>query len=225
MEKIGMDRQAEYTLLERSLGREAAATLWQGRAQPENIGAVASCFVLFADMCHFSRLAEQISLHDLRRFLSGFFQLFVTAVEKQGGDVNKFAGDGGLALFPTSLRQDAALATVRAALDLEARFHTLRADWQQFSPPCGQVDLAVGISHGEVFLGTIGGAERFDYTAIGPAVNVAQRLAADAAAGGVYCSGAVQERLDKTVRFRSLGTVRPRGMAAQVPLFQVLSIG
>ena len=218
----GMDKQAEYTLLERYLGREAATIVWQGQARPEDIGAVESCFVFFADMCHFSRLTEQLPLKDLRRFLSNFFQFFVALIEEQGGSVNKFAGDGGLALFRAPPDQEAAMAPVTAALNLQARFLQLRAEWQKLAPPCGQVDLTVGISHGEVFLGTVGAAERFDFTVIGSAVNVAQRLAADAPAGGVYCCGAVQKRLSKSVCLRALGPVQLRGMATKISLFQVL---
>ncbi len=221
-----MHKQAEYTLLKRSLGREAAASLWQGQAQPEEIGELASSVVLFADICHFSRLAEQLSLNDLRRFLSDFFQLFVACIEEQGGSVNKFAGDGGLALFAADPGEAGARAAVTAGLQLQARFHRLRERWQELAAPCAQVDLAAGISCGEIFLGTVGTAERFDYTAIGPAVNVAQRLAADAPAGGVYCCGAVRERLDRSLpltRLIALGTVQPRGMTRKLSLFQVLA--
>ncbi|MDO5673388.1 MAG: adenylate/guanylate cyclase domain-containing protein [bacterium] len=220
-----MNTEAEYTLLERCLGREAAARLWLGRARPEEIGEIKPSVVLFADICHFSRLTEQLPLNDLRRFLSDFFQLFVTMVEEQGGFVNKFAGDGGLALFAAAPENVCAMAAVTAGLNLQARFHQLRAQWQELAPPCAQVDLAVGISYGEVFLGTVGAAARFEYTAIGTAVNVAQRLAADAGTGGVYCCGAVQKRLHKSVRLAALGTVQPRGMGHALSLFQVPAKG
>ena len=226
-----MDDQAEQKLLERYLGREAAQAVTTGRSHPETIGEIKPYFVLFADVRHFSLLAEQISLHELRHFLGDFFQLFVTAIEGQGGQVNKFVGDGALALFAVSSTHGA-MAPVRAALHLQVQFQQLCDTWPAIvvpgskTGPVAQVGLGVGISHGEIFLGTIGRRPRFDFTAIGSTVNVAQRLASSCGQRGVYCTDSVQRQLDhNTVQVREAGTFRPRGMDTLLRFFQLQTLG
>lgn len=218
-----MAGQPEHTLLQQYLGPEAAAALAVAQSGPEGVGAVHKAVVLFADIRHSSLLAEQLSLELLRRFLSDFFRLFVEDITRHGGVVSKFAGDGALALFPAHAGQDAT-AAAGAALQLHAHFLGLRGRWLALSPACRQVDLGVGLSAGEVFWGTLSCGARLDFTVIGSAVNVAQRLAADCPQGGVYCSDAVQRQLDDTVSLRALGPVRPRGMRGELELFQLLSV-
>ena len=75
-------------------------------------------------MRHFSRLAEQMELLALRRFLGDFIQIFVDSVEARGGMVNKFVGDGALAGFQRP--GPAALAALR----LHEDFLQLRSRWQ-----------------------------------------------------------------------------------------------
>lgn len=225
------DEEAEQQLLHRYLGREAAQAVTAGRLHPDAIGSVQPCCVLFADIRHFSLLTEQVSVTMLRRLLSDFFQLFVASIEEQGGEVNKFLGDGALALFTPS-SAPAAMAAVTAALQLHAQFQQLRNQWMELAGAHAQasatgqlveVDLSVGISHGNIFVGSIGRGKRLDYTAIGSAVNIAQRLAADANAGGVYCCGRVRKQLDGSIQSRALGCGQPRGMTTELALFQLVA--
>ena len=212
--------KARDSILTRSLGCKGAASA-DAAVCPEDLGEVQSAVVLFADIRHFSRLAEQISLLDLRHFLNDFVQLFVAAVESRGGMVNKFAGDGALALFAPEYLEAAA----RAALAGCADFRKLRAVRQQANPVFAGLELAVGLHRGEVFLGNIGGSGRYDFTAIGCTVNVAQRLAAEAPEGGIYCSASVCTGLN-AARFqvRSLGLYQPRGMCAKLELFRLQEV-
>ena len=188
---------------------------------PEDLGEVRTAVVLFTDIRHFSRLAEQISLLDLRRFLNDFVRLLVEAVETRGGMVNKFAGDGALALFASDSLEAAACAALAGC----AAFRKLCAARKQENPVFAGLDLAAGLHQGEVFLGNIGGKGYYDFTAIGSTVNVAQRLAAEAPEGGVYCSAAVQGRLD-AAQFPAhpLGTCHPRGMSAELDLFRLQEV-
>lgn len=215
-----MAEAAEYTLLQRYLGPEAARALAAAQGRPEAIGAVTQAVVLFADIRHSSLLAEQLSLELLHGFLSDFFRLFVEEIGQGGGVVDKFAGDGALALFPAPPERGTAAA--EAALRLHARFSELRKHWQPLSQPCTQVDLGVGLSGGALFWGTVGSGARLDFTAIGSTVNVAQRLAADCPQGGVYCCEAVRRQLGETMVLQSLGPLQPRGMTRALNLFQIL---
>lgn len=229
--------------VQQNSGLDAAAPAVGRQTQtgnPDNSGSVQSLFVLFADIRQFSRLTEQVSLQVLYSFLSDYFQLFAASVEEHGGQVNKFLGDGALALFRSPLAGGKALAPVRAALHLHAQFMRLHTCWLtqgmtqarvQTAPgepavQVVQVDLGVGISYGEVFLGPIiaGANGSVDVTVIGQAVNVAQRLATDCNPGGVYCTGAARQLLGSTVQVQSLGCFQPKGMASTQSLFQLLAL-
>lgn len=206
-------------ILARYLGAEAAAQTC-ACPEPARLGAVRQACVLFADMRHFSRLAEQMELLALRRFLGDFMQLFVDSVEARGGMVNKFVGDGALAGFQRP--GPAALAALR----LHEDFLQLRSRWQAASSAgCraafAALDLAVGLSCGAIFLGNVGGGGRYDFTALGVPVNVAQRLAAEAPEGGVYCTAAVRAEVDAAIVAEALGAVQPRGMSARITVFRL----
>ena len=192
----------------------------------QTLGAVRPACVLFADIRGSSRLAERVDLPQLRRFLDDFVGIVVTAVEGAGGMVNKFMGDGALALFVDP--PDAGRA-VEAACALRAAFAAARARWSETDAAFADIDLAVGLAYGEIFLGNIGAGGRYDFTAIGRPVNIAERLAADPGCapeggrGGVLCDGGFMAQLgDSAPAARSLGRVRLRGMTAETAIFQLL---
>ena len=209
-------------MLARCLGREAAALVAGATARPENLGAVRPACVLFADIRRFSRLAERVDLLLLRRFLCDFVGIFVETVEGAGGMANKFMGDGALALFVDP--PDAGRA-VEAAFALQAAFAAARARWRGTDAAFADIDLAAGLGYGEIFLGAVGAGERFDFTAIGCPVNIAERLAADPARtgeGGVFCDGRFLARLgDSAPPSCSLGRVRLRGMGTETEIFRL----
>lgn len=221
--------ERDRTLLARYLGREVAAQIADAATHPENWGALRMASVLFADIRRFSRLTEQVDLSDLRCFLCDFMGVFVDAVEGAGGVANKFMGDGALALF---LNPPDAVAAVRAAFELQTAFAATRAHWSGADAAFADIDLAAGLACGEIFWGNIGAGERFDCTAIGRPVNIAERLAADApksdnrdngGKGGIFCDGDFMARLNGDApASRSLGLTRLRGMAAETAIFQLL---
>ena len=218
----GMNRRTMHNgadaarrLLTRYLGPEAATRL-AARARDDcgdSCGDERPLFALFADVRHSSGLAEVLDLAGLRRFLGDFMGLAVREVEGRGGMVNKFLGDGVLALFA----EDQAVSAAEAALALRQDFPALLTGPGRDHPAFGALDLALGISFGRVFLGEVGAAGRFDFTAIGQAVNVAERLAAEAPGSGVRLCGAAWKRLaaaDSAGRFAASGPdmTRLRGM-------------
>lgn len=219
-----MAERDDDTLLARHLGGKAAALVRDTAGQPESLGDSCPACVLFADIRGSSRLAERVDLPRLRRFLGEFVGIFVEAVEGAGGMANKFMGDGALALFVDP--PDAGRA-VEAACAIRAAFAAARARWSGMDAAFADTDLAVGLAYGEIFLGNIGAGKRYDFTAIGRPVNIAERLAHDApenGAGGVFCNGGFMALLgDAAPASRSLGRARLRGMAAETAIFQILA--
>jgi adenylate cyclase len=123
--------------------------------------------VLFCDLAGFTAFAEKTDPESAVDALTSYFERFGEAIDSHGGVIDKFLGDGVMALFdaPRPI-QDAAACACRAALDGRG------------AAALGQPGLAVrvGIFSGEALVGNIGTSSRFAYTAIGDCVNLAARL-------------------------------------------------
>jgi class 3 adenylate cyclase len=124
--------------------------------------------VMFVDIRDFTPFAEAHTAEDTVARLNALFEIVVPAVVEGGGHVNKFLGDGALAVFnaPNDLA-DHADAAASAALRIQ------RAVAQRFG---GALRVGIGINTGAVIAGTIGGGGKLEFTLIGDAVNVAARV-------------------------------------------------
>jgi adenylate cyclase len=124
--------------------------------------------VMFIDIRDFTPYAEANTAEDTVARLNALFEIVVPAVVDAGGHVNKFLGDGALAVFgaPNDLANHA-----DAALSVAVLIHRLVAE--QFG---GTLRIGIGINSGVVIAGTIGGGGKLEFTLIGDAVNVAARV-------------------------------------------------
>ncbi|GAA5083186.1 hypothetical protein GCM10023319_26780 [Nocardia iowensis] len=137
------------------------------REGPSLAGAEVEVTALFLDVRGFTGYAER---HPAREVVAALNTLFELVVRGHDGHVDKFVGDGLLAVFgaPQADIQHADHARA-AALDIE----TVRKQ-----TPGQQLDIGIGLNSGTVIAGNIGGAGRFDYSVIGDAINVAARVEA-----------------------------------------------
>jgi adenylate cyclase len=129
--------------------------------------------IMFVDIRDFTGFAERAPAPEVVASLNALFDLIVPIINGHGGHVDKFIGDGLLAVFGAPRRQpghaDAALA---AALDIERALRREAAT----APP--SLRVGIGLNSGTVVAGNVGGAGRFEFTVIGDAVNVAARAEA-----------------------------------------------
>ena len=124
--------------------------------------------VMFVDIRDFTPFAESNTAEDTVSRLNALFDIVVPAVVEAGGHVNKFLGDGALAVFgaPNELA-DHADAAVNAAVVID------RLVAERFG---GELRIGIGINTGQVIAGTIGGGSKLEFTLIGDTVNVAARV-------------------------------------------------
>ncbi|OMC26227.1 adenylate/guanylate cyclase domain-containing protein [Mycobacterium colombiense] len=124
--------------------------------------------VMFVDIRDFTPFAEANTAEDTVARLNALFEIVVPAVVDAGGHVNKFLGDGALAVFgaPNDLADHADAAMAAAVL-----IHRLVAE--RFG---GELRIGIGINTGKVIAGTIGGGSKLEFTLIGDTVNVAARV-------------------------------------------------
>ena len=142
--------------------------------------------VLFADVVHSMDIAAAVGAERLRELMGELFSRCSTVVQRYGGTVDKFTGDGIMAVFgaPIAL-EDHALRACRAALDIQKNVHSLEDEVEHRDHVALQ--LRVGLNSGGVITGEIGTGP-LSYTAVGEQVGMAERMEAVAPPGGVMVS-------------------------------------
>jgi adenylate cyclase len=165
-------RRTAANLLDTYVGREAGARILAGRIRrgfTETIRAA----IWLSDMRGFTPLADRMPPRELIEVLNRYFDCQVPAILKHRGEVLKFMGDGLLAIFPLTAEAEprsVCAAALSAAAEVRDAIAAL-SDWPASGPRYG-----VALHIGELLYGNIGGANRLDFTCIGPAVNLAARL-------------------------------------------------
>jgi len=142
--------------------------------------------VLFADVVHSMGIARAVGAERLREIMADLFDGCAAIVNRYGGTVDKFTGDGIMAVFgaPIAL-EDHALRACLTALDIQETARELAAKVQ--SRDGVHIELRVGLNSGEVIAGDVGSSP-WSYTAVGHQVGMAQRMESLAAPGGVMLS-------------------------------------
>jgi class 3 adenylate cyclase len=210
-------RAALAALLEAYLGRRSAARVQAGslrRGTGETIRAALLC----ADLRGFTALSEATEPAAMIAALDAWFDRVAGAVHAFGGEVLKFIGDGVLAIFPVietpAEACEAALRAVAAACAGMAHLDAMRR--AQGLPP---LPFGAALHLGEILWGNVGAADRLDFTAIGPAVNLVSRLEGMCRPLGrpVLISGALAA--ETTMPLVPLGEHVLRGIAAPCAVF------
>ncbi|AXS39999.1 adenylate/guanylate cyclase domain-containing protein [Breoghania sp. L-A4] len=184
--------------------------------------------MLFTDIAGFTTQSEAMSASEVARFLNGHFALLVRAVEDEDGTVDKFLGDGMLAFWGApDERADHADAAVRAARAIVKAQHAANVAARAAGETLTQ--LRIGIHTGRVVVGNIGAYDRVDYTIVGDAVNVTQRLQDFGRIVGphdetvVLASGETVSALNLKVPRASIGQHHLRGRGSEIDVWRLFS--
>ncbi len=176
--------------------------------------------ILFSDIRSFTTLSEQMSPQENFDFINSYLGRISPVVRDSGGFIDKYLGDGVMALFPR-----AADDAVRAALAMRVAVAGLNRE--RAGRGLDAIRFGVGVHTGSMMLGTVGEAKRMDGTVISDAVNLAARLEGLTKCFGVVTiiSQATLEALQDPDAFdvRRLGAVRVKGKNDHVDLYEVFS--
>jgi adenylate cyclase len=207
--------------LEAYLGRRSAARVLAAPLR-RDVGETIEAALLYADLRGFTALSESNPPALVLAALDAWFDRIAGAVHAFGGEVLKFIGDGVLAIFPVvgaSPRGacDAALRAVSAA-----RVGMAHLDQEREREGLPPLPFGVALHLGEMLWGNIGAADRLDFTAIGPAVNLVSRLEGLCRPLGktVLVSGALAAHTETPLV--ALGTHVLRGITSPCAVFTLL---
>ena len=138
-------------------------------------GETKTATFLFTDVRGFTAMSEKLKPEDVTYIMNKVLTAQQIAVQNHGGMVDKYIGDAMMAIFNAPLDlQDHAKAAVDCALEIIKNINDLAVELQEERLP--EIAIGIGINTGPAAIGNMGSATRFDYTAIGDAVNVAARL-------------------------------------------------
>jgi class 3 adenylate cyclase len=182
--------------------------------------------VVACDLRGFTAFTETAAPEEIMTLLDAYYRAVGEAVSRGGGSINNFAGDGIMALVGAPIvYHDHAQRAVAIALAIREQTRATFAHWNSLGL---QLGLGIGIATGFVTVGVIGGPERLEYAAVGPAMNLAARLCSRADAGQILADqrvvGSVGEAPDG-YRFERLTPAELKGFARPVAIFAVMSAG
>nr|WP_255361812.1 adenylate/guanylate cyclase domain-containing protein [Mycobacterium sp. 1274761.0] len=179
--------------------------------------------VLFADVVHSMDIAATVGPERLREIMAELFDRSVAVVKRYGGTVDKFTGDGIMAVFgaPIAL-EDHALRACMAALEIQSETAILAVEVAQRDRT--ELRLRIGLNSGQVIAGEIGSTAA-NYTAIGEQVGLAQRMEAAAPPDGVMLSESTARLVENIVVLEKPELVQIKGADAPVRARRLLAIG
>ena len=181
----GITSQLHSQQIRRLLGQTTspavAQQLWEKREELLSNGRFEGrqlpVTVLFLDTASFTSVSERLNPKELLEWLNRGMAICVRAVTKHGGMVNKFTGDGMLAVFGVPVPRHPgteASEAIAAAREIHAGLQGLNMALRREGKPA--MRMRIGLTSGEVLAGSIGSAERMEYAIIGDTVNCAARL-------------------------------------------------
>ncbi len=177
--------------------------------------------IFFSDLQGFSSISERLDPQDLTALLNDYLSDMTDIILEEEGTVDKYEGDAIIAFWNAPLDQpDHALRACRAALRCQ---HRLQERSREFLERAGSpVRMRIGINTGIVVVGNMGSRQRFDYTVLGDAANLASRLeGANKAFGtGIMVAESTWVQTSGQLRGRELGLLRVVGRKVPVRVFE-----
>ena len=191
------------------------------RSAATRVGEVREVTVFFSDVVGFTTIAETLSPYDVLYLLNRYFVQAGEIIERNGGYIDKFVGDGMMALFGVHDQKDAPIRAVNAALQMLAAIDRMKpfvASMYNLD-----FDIRIGLHHGEALLGSVGTLGHERLTAIGDVVNVASRVeGANKEAGTrMLISEALYRLVEDQVEMLDFVRTRLRGTSERITLYEI----
>jgi class 3 adenylate cyclase len=217
-----VEQNGGYRCLSRafeSFVRRKLATSWDA-AIAEGDRRLAT--VLFADLVDYTPMAERHKPEVIMGIMKRVTKLFGDSVERHGGTVIQFRGDGILALFGVHAEQkDDAVRAVQASLDMQ---RDLEKFSQEMVTERGlNLSARIGLNTGVVVVGKMGTEQHAEPTALGDAVNLAERMQRVAQPGGIVISGSTYQQVRGLFKVQALGPLPTKGRTRQVRAYRVVN--
>jgi len=182
--------------------------------------------IVFIDIAGFTAFTDGLEPEEMVGVTNEFFNEVVECAQRNNGFLDKFMGDGALLFFgavASAGPESDARGALRFASELLLVFDLLVARWRRFGV-FSEMGIRIGINSGYCTFGNFGSERRYQYTGMGPAVNLASRLEKIARPGSAVCSLAVRALGGAFFDFQSLGPCKFKGVPRPIEVFQLLHV-
>jgi adenylate cyclase len=176
--------------------------------------------IVFTDIVDFTSLAEQISPRETNIFLNQYFSVMTDIVFKYNGTIDKYIGDGLMAVFGAPMeRPDDAERAILAAKEMKRQLAVMIAEKGDHIKT---FNVRIGINTGRVVAGNIGSPKRMDYTVIGDAVNIASRLESIASPNQILIGEETYKAIKGKFKIKQIGLKKVKGKSAEIMVYEVV---
>jgi len=191
------------------------------RSVATRAGEAKEVTIFFSDIADFTALSEMLSPYDVMYLLNRYFAQAGDIIERNGGFIDKFVGDGVMAIFGLDDGPDAPLRAVNAALQTLAAVDRMKPFFASMYDI--DFDIRIGLHYGEAVIGSLGSVGHERLTAIGDVVNVASRVEAANKDSGtrLLISAALHDAVEGKVEVADFVRVRLRGTSDRITLHEV----
>jgi adenylate cyclase len=198
-----MKTHEERTLMESALTRyfpRALASRVMDEGKVDLKPAEKDLTIMFSDISGFTKWSSDKPAELVHGFLSDYLESMAHILFSHGGTVDKFMGDGILAFFGDPFEQpDHVQRCINAAIAMQLRVKELQQTWGEKAGI--DLKIRIGINTGHVIVGNLGSITRIEYTVIGSAVNLAQRMESNAPLEGILVTADTYQRVKNEYRF------------------------
>ena len=176
--------------------------------------------ILFADIRGFTRISEHAAPEKIVNLLNRYFSAMTDIIFAHGGTLDKYLGDGLMALFgaPTTTPDDASNA-LNAAVAMQRRMLGINRELREEGFP--EIGVGMGMHTGEVIVGYVGSERRSEYTAIGDTVNTSSRLESNARGGEILISDATAQAAHSRYKLKPREPIMVKNRQQPVKLWEV----
>jgi adenylate cyclase len=215
--EIRLKNRLARTLLETYVGPHASEQILAG-ATTRGSGVTVGAAILICDLRDFTGISDMWPRDNVIELLNGYFDAMAEPIERHGGEILKFMGDGLLAIFP--LDKTSACGDLLAAIR-EAQAAMAILNEENVKKGHQALGYGIGVHVGDVMYGNIGSRSRLDFTVIGPTVNIASRLESltKEIKRPVLLSQAFVEMAGCQTKLEDLGSHTLRGLSEPIGVF------
>ncbi len=218
------ERAQVMDIFSRFVSADVAKEMWERRGQASLVGENHTVTIVFTDIRNFTTLSESEKSDKVVEWLNDYFARMNEIVERHGGHINKYIGDGLMIVFGAPVdRSDVleARAAVACGLEMLDEVERMNEDWKGKGRPV--IKIGCGIHTGTGTCGVVGAERRLEYTVIGDTVNLSARLESTTKELGVsiLISEPTARLVDEVYDVRPLGEVKVKGKTQNTTLFTV----
>ncbi len=180
--------------------------------------------VMMSDIRGFTAMSEKMDADELISMLNHYLAKMTDIIQKRGGTIIEFLGDGILTIFGAPVYSEThATDAVATALEMEAAMDEINLWNTERGLP--HLEMGIGIDSGEVIVGNIGSEKRMKYGVVGKHVNMCSRIESYTVGGQILVSPAVRSRISVPLQIERELTVLPKGAEKEMVLSHVTGLG